>query len=274
MAKKKLWVDGQDARVVLGDSKRQKSVLLLTLDKYDSDFFRKRIGRISYCGGRIPVKKYSQALQHILAEARRRRYEYLFYKIPGSCAFLRAASQENGFVSCGVNVDFCLDLKQKCKKREITKDPYKIRIATKSDENNTARIARDAFRHSRLYKMGFVEQKKVDDYHGKWAVNLMRDKKGIVFVGERDGKIRGFLAINLSAGERSGRIMLIAVDKNERGKGLGGILLDNAVDWARRKMDIIYAMTQQDNAPAISFYKSHGFKVADHEYGYHKILDS
>ncbi|WP_141434287.1 GNAT family N-acetyltransferase [Bacillus sp. 03113] len=61
-----------------------------------------------------------------------------------------------------------------------------------------------------------------------------------------------------SKDEKVGRLRRFYVKKEYRNKGLGKLLLDNIIDYAKTYFDILVLYT--DTKPADKFYSSYGFK--------------
>jgi len=73
-----------------------------------------------------------------------------------------------------------------------------------------------------------------------------------------DGRMVGF-SISGRA-DRAGYVQRLAVDPSSRRRGIAGLLLDDAVEWMRRR-HVHQAMvnTAADNRPALALYESTGF---------------
>lgn len=67
----------------------------------------------------------------------------------------------------------------------------------------------------------------------------------------------------------------IRVTPKHRGDGIGGLLVDAAVDWARRRnCRMLRVETQNINVPACRFYAKHGFALGGiNQYAYTELPD-
>ncbi|MBP7095237.1 MAG: GNAT family N-acetyltransferase [Spirochaetia bacterium] len=83
------------------------------------------------------------------------------------------------------------------------------------------------------------------------------------FVAELDDRVVGFLSLACyrSAFHRKGTVLVneLAVEERARGLGVGGALIEHALDLARDEgWDELEAGVMKDNEGAIRFYKAHG----------------
>lgn len=76
-------------------------------------------------------------------------------------------------------------------------------------------------------------------------------------IAEENGKILGF-----SISDCKGLLMLIAVDPNARGKGIGSKLLAATIKKLRMMgIKKVFAHVRKSNKKVIDFYVKHGFKI-------------
>ncbi len=80
-------------------------------------------------------------------------------------------------------------------------------------------------------------------------------------VAERNGKVVGFLiAIKPSSNEM--RILMLAVDKLYRRKGIGSSLIKELI-LRHPELRKIYLEVKVNNIEAIKFYEKHGFRIKE-----------
>ena len=81
-----------------------------------------------------------------------------------------------------------------------------------------------------------------------------------VWVAESAGRVIGFLAARVAADEME--ILNLAVDPDERGRGVGSALLGTAIEFARRSGSRrAFLEVRESNRRAQRFYERHGFAV-------------
>lgn len=83
----------------------------------------------------------------------------------------------------------------------------------------------------------------------------------IAYVGKMEGVVRGFV---VASKDDSGRMFLnsLYVEPDSQGKGLGGKLMQTAMDWLGDDEDI-YLEVASHNDKAIHFYEKFGFEKTD-----------
>lgn len=90
-----------------------------------------------------------------------------------------------------------------------------------------------------------------------WSENAIKESleaKTAFFVAVKDGKIIGYTGVNAVCKE--GYITNIAVYENERGKGIGTLLMDRVFSFARKEsLEFVSLEVRKSNAAAIALYK-------------------
>ncbi|MBU2510006.1 GNAT family N-acetyltransferase [bacterium] len=84
-------------------------------------------------------------------------------------------------------------------------------------------------------------------------------------VAEKDGKVIGMLGVFLGRKfekkDLFGRILTMAVDKEYRFKGIGGLLMEQAEKWLISKgANLVVIYSGEDSSSAHGFYKQQGFQ--------------
>ena len=231
--------------------------LRLKVDKWDSYFFNARIGRIEVNRGLAAVR-FRQWLSALLEQAAAQRFEYIVIKV-GHPAFVhRSALLKEGFVEKGTTVDSVY--RYAGTRIPQSANAGNVRFIKRGEIRRVQQIVFDAFRLSYLYACGFGKKSEVDRYHKVWVKNISQQKNARIFVAMRAGKIAGFLALTVHNQEYA-RIVLVAVHKRYRGRGVGSELLQGCLVWARAYVKKVYVRTQGNNKKAWALYKKFGFRT-------------
>lgn len=89
---------------------------------------------------------------------------------------------------------------------------------------------------------------------------LIRKAQGACFVARLDGQIVGYLSLLTPRNTCNARIYSVAVAAQARGHGVGQLLVDQAIAYARtqhRRQVTLEVRT--DNTPALALYSRKGF---------------
>ncbi|MFM7023657.1 MAG: GNAT family N-acetyltransferase [Flavobacteriales bacterium] len=112
-------------------------------------------------------------------------------------------------------------------------------------------------------------QPKFEELYRLWLSNSVNRKiADEVLVMKMDDQAAGLVTLKKNAS--AGKIGIIAVQEQHKGKGWGSQLL-NAVDQWYQNNGVNYAevVTQSDNTEACRFYEKRGYTVKNTEYVYH-----
>ena len=240
----------------------KKRSSLLSIDAWDSRFFKVNIGRARFSGKRSG-HGFSTELSRLLGEAKARRVNFLILKLIHSKRSLENRIRRSGFNDFGEAVDF--RFKARNSKTVLKEMPFFVRACTPRDMNSVKGIARDAFRLSYLYRVGLGSIREVDRYHATWISNLFKDKESKVLVAARNNTVCGFIGVSFDKITRTARIMLVAVRKGYRGEGVGSMLIDEVLGQERKRSRALFVKTQSENVSAIALYKRRGFIAVGRE---------
>lgn len=113
-------------------------------------------------------------------------------------------------------------------------------------------------------------------YGERWSAEqvvtaLLLPGTSVTFAYAEDGDARpiGFALVREVAGEAE--LLLIAVSPTQRGKGLGGRLLDYAIETCCNSGNQdMFLEVRSGNTVAIDLYKSRGFEVVGKRPGYYR----
>ena len=230
----------------------------IVIDKWDSSFFKTPIARL-IVSGRRPYTHFAEEMTGLMSSAKRKKIGYLVIKLENSGIFYSRDLLRLGMKLCGESVD--LKFTYRLGKKKNSMSGYRINLVRPCEIEKIKAIASDAFRRSFLYRCGFGKKREIDRYHATWVENLSKDKDVRIFIAKENNAVIGFLTLKINKIGRYGRIILIAVHKKYRGRGVGSALVHRCIEWGNKKIDFIFVKTQKDNRHAIILYKKMGFKL-------------
>lgn len=143
-----------------------------------------------------------------------------------------------------------------------------IRIAVDSDLSRMQEIS-EQHKGSRFHKDANFDKNKVDEYRRVWIKNLYEGLADEVFVADNGLKVVGFVTVEKNVLKDEGVLKLIAVDENQRGKGYGTLLLNDALNWFYFNCGKVSITTQDTNICAKKLYEKEGCVVGLKQNVYH-----
>jgi dTDP-4-amino-4,6-dideoxy-D-galactose acyltransferase len=136
-----------------------------------------------------------------------------------------------------------------------------IRPATEHDVPALRRLAATSHRDTRFYADSRFDVDLVDLLYQTWIEKSWRGYADAVLAFELAGEAAGYVTCHLDDGV-TGRIGLIAVRQDLRGRGVGLRLLRAAREWFTnagcRGWTVV---TQGSNVPALRLYQNDGFRT-------------
>ncbi|MEW6570130.1 MAG: GNAT family N-acetyltransferase [Nitrospirota bacterium] len=231
---------------------------------WDSKLFGKKIGVLS-----VDVESINQ-IPASLKTAKGNGYRYVVCKLYSQNTTLIRALESNGFYLTDIGVIWEVEIKHISLGKNRDYNTRKlIKIASESDIPVLKRMITSLFGESRFYNDPFYSRGEADKLYQTWIENSVRGEAAdAVFIIPGTG----FVTCKKSAKGR-GEIKLIGIKRSQRGKRLGTNLLAAAVDWFRKQnVQFVRARTQLKNLPAMNFYSKSGFRVAEYDLIFSKIL--
>ncbi|NND74239.1 MAG: GNAT family N-acetyltransferase [Ilumatobacter sp.] len=127
----------------------------------------------------------------------------------------------------------------------------------------------DAYREIRLralaadpaaFSSTHAREAGFDDATWRARIAGFDDRVGQIFVSERDGETAGVVGVGDSPEPSDCVVWGMWVDPGHRGDGLGRVLLDAAVGWARQRgAATVTLWVMRTNATAKNLYERYGF---------------
>lgn len=126
-------------------------------------------------------------------------------------------------------------------------------------------VPKDAEAIARLEKLCFSEPWSYDSIYHELAAN----RRAFYLAADLCGRLVGYAGLWLIGDE--GHITNVAVDPQERGRGIGDLLVGALIEDSRRLGAVSHTLeVRTGNAAAISLYEKHGFAAAGVRPGYYE----
>jgi len=139
--------------------------------------------------------------------------------------------------------------------------PY-IRTAVESDVPRCAELLGILFSQEREFTPDAELQSR------GVSMIIHQPELGRIFVAEVDGGVQGMVMLLFTVSTFLGKLVALledmVVDPAWRGKGLGSLLINHAIEFARREgLGRITLLTDRDNESAQQFYASKSFTKSE-----------
>ncbi len=100
----------------------------------------------------------------------------------------------------------------------------------------------------------------IDAFSRRQMLYLITQSKGLFLIAKHNNQVAGYVLLITIHRHNTGRIYSIAVSPQHRGNGIGELLLEKAIEFARNNaLKAIFLEVRTDNNAAISLYHKKGF---------------
>lgn len=229
--------------------------------EWDSEFFGRRIARVEASalssGGEDAVERWCAC----------ERVECVYLLVDADDQSAIDVAQSRGFRL----VDLRVTLEVNGSPAPIAAGTLevRVRVASETDVDELAAIARESHRSSRFYADDHFDRRRCDELYEVWITKSCRGWADRVFVAELAGAPVGYLTCHRRTDE--GQIGLVGVHAACRARGAGAALIAEARRWfAVQGMSRVSVVTQGRNTAALRFYQKAGFTVRLIQFWYHK----
>ncbi len=211
---------------------------------WDSQFFKRKIGRLT----KVPP---DDVLQKLIRRALKENYLYLTCRFDLTSISTIQHLEKHGFYMTDLGVVW-----------ERRSDPLLepmilVRGADIKDAPMLKKISRGLFKNSRFYNDPFFTNDEAARLYRAWIDNSLKDKEIKTFVVEK----KGFITCKRLS-KNKGDIPLVGVTAGQQGKGIGGSLVYQALNWFKAVgVKTVTVRTQANNLAAMNFYAGVGFRV-------------
>lgn len=223
------------------------------IDSFDSEILQKKTAKILSFSPNNNRDSLRALGQELIDSFSKENIEYVTYKIVPTDFSVVHLLEDLGFRI----IDGSLKLISTDLDGQENKN---ITTAHSEDLISLQKLASESFSQTRYYNDPTISKEIADRIYSEWITNsLSGEVADMVLVWKEEEVLCGFLTL-----DKNGRIILIAVDKNQRGKGIGKALVKSALaqfkKWGITESTI---ETQMTNMLALKTYHSCGFKIIE-----------
>ncbi|MDI6744684.1 MAG: GNAT family N-acetyltransferase [Thermodesulfovibrionales bacterium] len=215
--------------------------------KWDTEFFRKKIGKLTNVPSEDEIKK-------LISQSYKDRYKYLTCRIVLKKMSDIQILEKYGFYMTDIGVVWETELSSQF---TVRSSQFTAREATIKDIPMLKSMLEGLFKDSRFYNDPFFIKTQADKVYQAWIENSVKDKTVKTFFVEDCG----FITCKILS-KNKGDIPLVGVVPKAQGKGIGNSLMSRAFKWFNEvKIKTVTVRTQINNITAMSFYNKMGFNV-------------
>jgi dTDP-4-amino-4,6-dideoxy-D-galactose acyltransferase len=236
---------------------------------WDSAFFGRRIARVQGAG--LDRSKMRRVADFVRTES----IDCLYYLVDDGDLESIEIAEEGGFRCMDVRVTRERSL------ADLSPDgPADVDSFREGDLSALQAIARSSHGATRFYHDPGFPRERCDALYERWITNSCTAsctatptaekgaEEGVLVVRE-DGEAVGYVTCE-SESASTGRIGLIAVAENHRGRGFGELLVKGSLAWlARKGHERVRVVSQARNAESGRLYERLGFVTIKQERWYH-----
>lgn len=148
----------------------------------------------------------------------------------------------------------------------------RVRPAQPGDLPELQLMARTAHTDTRFFKDSRFPRERAEELYSTWITKDTQGRAQLVLVAAAEtGQPLGYLTCHLDSTSRQGQIGLVAVSSLARRRGIGKLMVLNAVDWFRTQgAGTVLVVTQGENLAAQRLYQQCGFLSQNLQIWYHK----
>jgi len=225
---------------------------------WDSSFWQFRVA------GWSPLRLTPARLRRAIQWCRRKRIRCLYACVDGEDLRTRSLLAKEGFVFADVRMEMSKTILPGRSRRGI-----RLREPTEKELPALCRMASRSHGNTRFGQDGNFDPAQVRRFYALWLAKAAARHAVLVLPGGK-GSPAGYVTWEKESGRR-GRIGLIAVASDSRGRGWGRKLLEGAVaGFQRLGVREVRAATQGTSGRAVRMYEKAGFTVADVKVWYHR----
>jgi len=192
----------------------------------------------------------------------------LYFAAAGTCGETLKLAADHGFRFVDVRID--METAPRAAPPKAATD-FIFREAGAADVAAMESLARSAHEDTRFFKDTSFDVEKAADLYALWIARDFRDHTVFAAVSAlQPERVLGYLSAS-DIDTKTGRIGLVAVSAEVRGRGVGRHLVDYALAWYRsRGLERVRVATQGTNVSALRLYEGCGFKVMDVKLWFHR----
>tara|TARA_Y100000031_G_scaffold127714_1_gene145559 strand:- start:399 stop:1382 length:984 start_codon:yes stop_codon:yes gene_type:complete len=218
-------------------------------------------------------------IEFTIKEMNKLKIKFIQCKVDSRNIYIAQVLENLGFMLASVDINFIKDLASIDNKKNKEHN-YSISSCNDKDIDYLYEMSKKAYSTTRFHTDPKITKEQADEMQALWAKNCYHQKLADkIIIVKKGNEILGYAAIEILKGisfpdnMKIANIILIAVDKKFKGKGIGKVLILESSDWAKTNgCSFLAAGTQIINNSSVKFYQKNGFKLQSSVLSFHKWM--
>jgi len=234
--------------------------------EWDTDFFGFRVARVR--GDVLTPERVRQ----IDAWCRQAEVRCLYFLSCANDANTTRLAEDNDFRLVDVRMTFGYRATDAVRSTNSQASRTAVvRHARPEDIHPLQNIARESCHDTRFYSDANFPRHLCDLLYETWIKLSCEGYADAVLVAELDGIPVGYISCHLGREPRTGKIGLVGVSSQARGRGIGQTLVFSALEWfSTQGVQKVFVVTQGRNCAAQRLYQRCSFLTQTVQLWYHK----
>lgn len=232
---------------------------------WDSRFFNRKIGEL-----KVDTNSQHQ-IENDVKIAKENGFKYITCKIKSQDTSLIKYLESLGFYLSDIGVTWAIESNKFLNESNIRNSMIEKSIFVATEENipMLKKIIKTLFSASRFYSDPFYSKGEADNLYQAWIENSVKGIEADIVYCIQD---TGFITCK-KVTQNMGKIILIGIQENFRGKGVGKILVNEAMEWFKKSnINLVNVRTQLSNISSMNFYAKLGLYIQEYDLVFAKIF--
>jgi len=260
---KEMMQEGVLKLALIDESEVVNGFAFVEKSNWDSSHFRMEVGklRLAVFNAEVQINDRRLLIRGIKDLAFSKGFDIIFARVPLEDMRTIHSIELEGGILTDVLLTFYIDLTQGFEVKETESD-IEVTSASQDDKQILMRMAEDIFKIDHFHADPNLPSSKCDELYAKWVANCIDGLTDVVLMAKKGDDVIGFITCkveHLTSDYNYGIIDLVGVGEGYRGKGIGSLLVSEALKWFSNHTNSVYVGTQAANIPAVRLYEKMGF---------------
>lgn len=242
------------------------NIASVVLDEFNSKIFGMKMGNVII----NDESSYTERLiEFITKQTTKEGFDHLSIKISTGAKKYIFKLQENGYFLVDTLVSYIFDFNKNVIPEMIHR--CTLRGPKQDDLKDVKIFTREAFVIDRFHSDPYLDKNKADNYYETWIENSYKGYADDIVVAEDAGVPLGYTTLKypISSESKTAHMILSAVSKKSRGKGVYTSTIHEGLVRLSKVADKVIVGTQIDNYAVQKTWNKLGFEIFESKCVFH-----